>query len=172
MIARCDKKGNILGPIERWEAHEKGILHRAFSVVMKYKDYYIIQHRKHPVFDAVIDVTSSSHQIYNAKTKTLQDTVEATINTLLREWKMSERDFLTKPKVIGTVYYKAKDKHSIYIEHEVDDVVEVKVKRIPEPNYEFAYGSSLMTRRDLMKVGRVREVVAPWVKAMLRKNLL
>ncbi len=172
MIARCDKEGNILGPIERWEAHEKGILHRAFSVVMKYKDSYIVQLRKHPVFDGVMDATSSSHQVFDTRTNTLQDTIEASITTLLREWEMNEKDFLGKPKITGNVYYKAKDKHSIYMEHEVDDVVEVKVKRIPEPNFEFAYGSSLMNRKELLSNKRVNSILAPWVIAMLEKKLL
>jgi hypothetical protein len=46
-IATCDKLGNITGEIERWEAHEKGILHRAFTVALLYKNKIIIQHQKH-----------------------------------------------------------------------------------------------------------------------------
>ena len=172
MIAMCDKRGNILGPIERWEAHEKGILHRAFSVVLKYKQFYIIQHRKHPVFDGALDITSSSHQIFDVKTNMLQDTIEASISTLLREWKISKEDFIGKPKITGSVYYKAKDKYSIYTEHEIDDVVEIKVKCIPEPNLEYAYGASLMTREDLIKNKRANSILAPWVIAMLKKDLL
>ncbi len=171
-IARCDKKGNILGPVERWEAHEKAILHRAFSVVLKYKNLYLVQHRKHPVFDGVLDVTCSSHQIYDKETKTLQDTIKATITTLLREWKMQESDIVGKPKIAGNVYYKAKDKYSIYTEHEVDDVVEIIVKKIPEPNLEFSYGASLMTREEIINTKRTQLILAPWVKAMFRKNLI
>ncbi len=171
-IARCDKSGKILGPIERWEAHEKGILHRAFSVALKYKDYYIVQFRKHPVFDGVLDVTSSSHQIYDPKTKILQDTIEASISTLLREWKISEKDFLGKPRLTGNVYYKSKDKYSIYTEHEVDDVVEIDVKRIPEPNLEYAYGSCLMTTKELKNSKRISPILAPWVTAMLEEKLI
>ncbi len=85
---------------------------------------------------------------------------------------MNEKDFLGKPKITGNVYYKAKDKYSIYMEHEVDDVVEVKVKRIPEPNFEFAYGSSLMNRKELLSNKRVNSILAPWVIAMLEKKLL
>lgn len=168
----CDKRGNIMGPIERWEAHKKGILHRAFSVTLKYKNFYIVQFRRHPVFDGVLDVTSSSHQVFNPETNTLQDTVEASVSTLLREWKMGEEDFVSKPKIVGSVYYKAKDKYSIYTEHEIDDVVEIKVKRMPEPNLEYAYGASLMTREDLIKNKRANSILAPWVIAMLKKNLL
>lgn len=172
IIGRCDKNGKILGPIERWEAHEKGVLHRAFSVALKYKNFYIVQFRKHPVFDGVLDVSSSSHQIYDEKTNTLQDTVEAAVSTLLREWKIEKSDFLGKPKITGSVYYKTKDKNSIYTEHEVDDVVEVRVKKIPEPNLEYAYGMSLMTKNDLLKNKRINSILAPWVIKMLDSNLL
>ena len=172
LIAKCDKKGDILGPIERWEAHKKGILHRAFSVTLKYKNSYIVQFRKHPVFDGVLDVSSSSHQVFNPETNILQDTIEASISTLLREWKISKEDFIGKPKITGSVYYKAKDKYSIYTEHEIDDVVEVKLKCMPEPNLEYAYGATLMTREDLIKNKRANSILAPWVIAMLKKNLL
>lgn len=172
IIARCDKNGKILGSIERWEAHEKGVLHRAFSVALKYKDFYIVQLRKHPVFDGVLDVSSSSHQIYDEKTGNLQHTVEAAVSTLLREWKIKESHFIGEPKVTGTVYYKSKDKNSIYTEHEVDDVVEISLKKIPEPNLEYAYGMSLMTKNDLLKNKRVNSNLAPWVIKMLDSNLL
>ena len=38
MIARVDRQGNILGQIEKWEAHRKGILHKAFTVAIIYKN--------------------------------------------------------------------------------------------------------------------------------------
>ncbi|GAU76018.1 isopentenyl-diphosphate Delta-isomerase [Fusibacter sp. 3D3] len=34
MIIRVDEKDNALGPIEKMEAHHKGILHRAFSILV------------------------------------------------------------------------------------------------------------------------------------------
>lgn len=64
LIAKVDKKGNIIGEIEKWEAHKKGILHRAFTVCLRYEDKFVLQHRKHPSFDGAFDLTSSSHQIF------------------------------------------------------------------------------------------------------------
>ncbi|HVZ67398.1 MAG TPA: hypothetical protein VG917_03980, partial [Patescibacteria group bacterium] len=58
MIATCDKQGNITGEIERWEAHKKGILHRAFTLALIYKGKYIVQHRKHPLFNGTFDITA------------------------------------------------------------------------------------------------------------------
>lgn len=171
MIATCDKKGNITGEIERWEAHKKGVLHRAFTLALIYKGQYILQHRKHPVFDGVYDITSSSHQIM--KDGKLEDTLAAATRTLYREWNIKESDLASKMKVTGAVYYKAKDTTSPYIEHEVCDIVEVKVKRIPEPNYEVAYGASLASLEELSdKKSRIYSVLAPWVKVAIDKKLL
>ena len=171
MIAACDKKGNILGEIEIWEAHEKGILHRAFAVAIVYKGKYIIQHRKHPVFDGVFDVTSSSHQVYMRET--LQDTIEATYQCLEREWNITKKDLVKQPKDLGTVYYKAKDKFSIYTEHEVCNVVVCEVKNLPEIVEEVSYGYSLATKKELLnKSSRLYQGLAPWVWPMIDKNLL
>ena len=63
MIATCDKNGNITGEIEKWEAHKKGILHRAYTVAIMHKGKLLLQHRKHPAFGGVLDATISSHQL-------------------------------------------------------------------------------------------------------------
>ncbi len=171
MIATCDKKGNITGEIERWEAHEKGILHRAFTVALIYKGQFIIQHRKHPVFDGVLDVTSSSHQIYS--NGQLQDTIEATHLTLEREWNLGKKDLIESPKDHGWVYYKAKDKYSIYWEHEVCNIVTVKVKEMPNPVLDIAYGMSLASREEISnKDSQLYQDLAPWVKVMIDQEFL
>ena len=171
MIARVDKKGKIIGEIEKWEAHKKGILHRGFTVAVFFKDYLILQHRKHPAFDATFDVTISSHQLFiNNK---LQDTIDATYDALKRELNLTEDDLISKPEKIGFVYYKAKDPNSEFIEHEIDDIVVVKIKKMPIPNYDFAYGLSLVKRDELSnKKSRIYNNLAPWVKVMLAKNIL
>lgn len=171
MIATCDKKGNITGEIERWEAHKKGILHRAFTIALIYKGQYILQHRKHPVFDGVFDITSSSHQIM--KNGKLEDTITACERTLPREWHIDKSDIIGKMKITGAVYYRAKDTTSPFIEHEYCDIVEVKVKRIPEPNYEVSYGASLAKRAELIdKKSRIYASLAPWVQEAINKKLL
>lgn len=171
IIATCDKKGNITGEIERWEAHKKGVLHRAFTLTLIYNDSYILQHRKHPVFDGVFDITSSSHQLMtNGR---LGDTVISARRTLFREWKVKPADVLGEFKLKGAIYYKAKDTNSIYTEHEVCDIVEVRVKKIPEPNLDVAYGYSLVTKKELMnKKSRTYSLLAPWVKTAIEQGLL
>lgn len=171
IIAKCDKKGNILGPIERWEAHEEGILHRAFTVAIFYKGKLLVQHRKHPVFDSVFDVTASSHQIFDGKN--LQDTIEATHLCLKREWNILSKDLKTIPKDLGTIYYKAKDKFSIYVEHEICNVVVCEVNRLPEINFEVSYGYSLASIQELSNsTSRLHQNLAPWVKVMIDQKLL
>ncbi len=170
MIATCDKKGNMTGSIERWEAHKKGILHRAFTVALIYKGNYVLQHRKHPVFDGVFDITTSSHQIF--KDGHLEDTIQAAKRALKREWKIKESN-IGKFKITGAVYYKAKDEKSIYTEHEYCDIVEVKISKIPEPNLELAYGYSLI-EKDKIKdtTSRTYALFAPWVKKAVEQNLI
>ena len=171
MIARVDKQGNILGQIEKWEAHRKGILHKAFTVAIIYKDKLLVQHRKHPVFNGVLDVTSSSHQVYeNGK---LQDTIKATFLTLKREWNIEKKD-LVKPLVNeGAVYYKAKDKYSEFTEHEVCDLVVAEIKTLKEPNFDFAYGYSLVSKKELSNTSsRLYQNLATWVKVMVKEKFL
>lgn len=170
MIARCDKNGNVLGEIERWEAHEKGILHRAFTVALFYKGKILVQHRKHPVFNGVLDVTSSSHQIYNDNT--LQDTIEATYLTLEREWNLKKEDLTKLPKDLGTVYYKAKDKFSIYTEHEICNIVVATTKRLPQFVDEVSYGYSLVSKDELQNTtSRLFTQLAPWVQVMIKQKI-
>src|SRR5690606_8547615 len=98
-IAQVDRNDNIIGKIEKWEAHTKGVLHRAFTVAIFFEDKVLVQHRKHPVFDKVFDVTVSSHQIY--ENDTLQDDKIALMNTLQREWNISKDNLLKEPKLKG-----------------------------------------------------------------------
>lgn len=170
IIARVNKKGEIIGKIEKWEAHKKGILHKALSVTLTYRGQYIIQHRKHPTFDGVFDLSSSTHQIYI--NDVIQDTIDATIISLDREWGLKTKDFAALPKIDGSIYYKAKDPNSIYIEHEVCEMLTVKLKRLPEPNYEFAYGFSLVDKATLTnKKSLVYKILAPWSKVAIEKGL-
>lgn len=171
MIATCDKQGNITGEIEKWEAHKKGILHRAFTVAIIYNGQLLVQHRKHIAFDGVLDVTISSHQLM--KDGKLEDTIESTLNTLKREWNITKKDLAKPIKNNGWVYYKAKDKFSEFTEHEVCDLLVAEIKKLKEPDFEFAYGYSLVSKEELgRKNSRLYQNLAPWVKVMVEKDLL
>ncbi|MEK7186541.1 MAG: hypothetical protein AAB675_04235 [Patescibacteria group bacterium] len=171
IIAQVNKSGDVIGKIEKWEAHKKGILHKALTIALIYKDQFIIQHRKHPAFDGVFDITSSSHQLFvNEK---LQSTLDAVYETLKREWNISRNDLIGKPKNNGAIYYKTKDPKSEFIEHEVCEILTAELKKLPSPNLEFAYGFSLVKKGEIMnKNGRIYQSLAPWVKKAIAENLL
>ena len=170
-IETVDKSGKHLEYMEKWEVHEKGVLHRGFGVILLYKNYILLQHRKHPAFDAVFDLSSASHQLQiDGKFENLN---EAVINSLEREWNLTKNDLIGKVKRLGYVYYKEKDPKSIYTEQEYCDVLIVKIKKLPEPNLEFAYGYSLITKDELYnKKSRIYENMSPWGKKILAEKMI
>ncbi|MEK7573691.1 MAG: hypothetical protein AAB531_04670 [Patescibacteria group bacterium] len=171
IIAKVNREGKIIGKIDKWEAHRKGILHKALTVAIFYKGSFIIQHRKHPAFDGVFDITSSSHQLF--KNGKLQASLEATYDTLKREWNLSKEDLVSKPKNLGTIYYKSKDSKSEYTEHEMCDILITEVKTLPTPNFDFAYGFSLVKKEEVInKKRRIYQALAPWVKKAIANKLL
>jgi len=170
-IETVDKNGKHLGYMEKWEVHKKGVLHRGFGVILLYKNYILLQHRKHPAFDGVFDLSSASHQLQiNDNFENLN---EAVTKSLEREWNLKKIDLLGKIKRLGFVYYKAKDPKSIYTEHEYCDVLIVKIKKFPQPNLEFAYGYSLVTKDELHnKKSRIYENMSPWGKKILAQKMI
>jgi isopentenyl-diphosphate Delta-isomerase len=170
-IAKLDKKGNTLGQIEKWEAHKKGVLHKAISVTLIYKNQYILQHRNHPAFNGVFDLTSSSHQLYiNNK---LQSSVDTAYECLKREWGVNKNDLAEDIKEVGEIYYKANDPNSIFKEHEVCVMIVAKLKKLPIPNFDYAYGYSLVSKKELAdKKSLIYKTLAPWSKKALELNLI
>ena len=168
IIPQVDKSGKIIGKIEKWEAHEEGILHRGFSVTLIHKGKYILQHRRHPAFDDVYDLTTSSHQLLiKGEFETLE---AAVIKALKREWKNIK--LVGKPKSLGAVYYKEKDPKSRYTEHEVCDILTAEVKNEPKAKPEFAYGSILVSKEELTdKESKIYKNLAPWSKKSIEEDL-
>lgn len=166
-LAKVDKNDKVIGKVERWEAHRKGILHRCFTVCLFYKNQAILQHRKHPAFDSFIDLTCSSHPIF--KGEKLQDTKEAVIEALEREWKTGKSKFQSsKLKYVGKCYYKAEDPNSEFKEHEVCYFYTGEIKAIPQPNLDFAYGFSLVDLKTLKNPKfPLKPSFALWVKHCL-----
>ena len=170
-VGKVDKNGKHLGYVEKWDAHKKGILHRGFAIILVYKNYYLLQHRKHPAFDAVLDLSSASHQLLkNGKFENLE---EAVIFSLKREWNLTKKDLVGKIKRLGFVYYKSKDPKSIYTEQEYCDILITKINELPNPNLEFAYGYSLATKDDISnKKGRIYEAFSPWAKKIIEQKMI
>lgn len=171
LIAAVDKNDDILHPIDKWQAHKDGILHRGFTIVIEYENQLVLQHRKHPVFDQVFDITVSSHQIY--KGDTLQDDIEAIYETLEREWNIKKNDLHEIPSFLGNIYYKAKDPNSIYTEHEFYHFYRCTLKKLILPNFDFAYGFTLVKKSEITnKRNALYPLLAPWIKQAIQDGLL
>lgn len=170
-IAHVDKHDTILSGIEKWEAHKKGLLHRAITVAVFYNDYAILQHRKHPVFDNVFDLSVSSHQLL--QNGEIESDIHTLHRTIKRELGLSPSDLLHEPVHDGAIYYKAKDPHSKYIEHEVCHIYTCHTKNVPKINLEFAYGYSLQKVEEIKnKRSPLYAILAPWVKVMIEQNII
>lgn len=165
-IAQVDKDDIVVGRIEKWEAHKKGILHRGYTAILMHEDRVVVQHRKHPVFDDVFDLTFSSHQIY--KGENLQTDEQALRNGLLREWGMESSHIIEPPKLLDKVYYRAVDEKSPYTEHEIDYIFLIILDKIPVAHPDFAYGYELIPKADLRKkIYNLHAKPAPWVRGIL-----
>ncbi|VVA44058.1 conserved hypothetical protein [Candidatus Roizmanbacteria bacterium] len=160
-LAKVDKDDNILGKIERWQAHKEGILHRGFTMILTYQNRIVLQHRKHLAFDGFFDLTFSSHQIYI--NDVLQTDEDAINDTLKREWNIDQSGIKNIPKYLGKFYYKAKDLNSVFTEHEIDYIYVAELKDLPNPNPNFAYGFELVSKEEINKYK-----VAPWVKEIIK----
>lgn len=169
-IPQVDEQDQFIAPVERWKAHREGILHRAFTVAVYYDGKIICQHRKHPVFDKVFDLTASSHpQVIDGS---IQSVEEAVFATLAREWGMKKTD-VQLLKNVGFALYDDKDPNSEYREHEYCYLLTCETTRLPIVNTEVAYGYSLVSKEEQNDpVKRALYQFAPWVRAFLAKGLL
>lgn len=157
-----DEKGKLRGQNDKWKIHEQGLLHKGFSVALFVNGKILLQVRKHKVFDGVIDITASSHPLFNAN-KTY-DEKEAVFACLKREWNVGSLA-LNGLKSYEPFIYKAIDNNG-YIEHELCTVYQGELKEIPKPNFDFCYGYLLLELSYLLK-NQKHFNLAPWAKKAL-----
>lgn len=170
-IAQVDKEDNIIGKVEKWEAHKKGILHRAISVVINYQGQVVLQHRKHPSFNDCFDISVSTHQLY--KGDELESDLETVYSNLAREFNIKPEDLVTEPIKTGQTYYRAEDPIGGFIEHEVCYFFSCEVKEMPKCNLEYAFGFSLMDLNYLKnEKSLIRKVLSPWTIEALNQNAI
>ena len=170
-LALVDREDSVLGKAEKWDAHKKGLLHRGYTVIITHKGKIVLQHRKHPVFDNVFDLSFSSHQLYEEDV--LQTDEAAIYEGLRREWGMEREDIESPPKFLKTIYYRAEDPRSGYIEHEIDYIFQVEALKTPAASADFAYGFRLVEKPALL-TGDIRlpSPFAPWVKTLLEEHII
>lgn len=174
-LAQVDRNDQLIGPVERWQAHEKGILHRGFTVILTYNNQLLLQQRKHPVFDKKYDLSFSSHPIFVAGQ--LEPMEEAIFRTLKREWNLNGTDLnrsdlksglKTGLKYLDKIYYRAADPKSKFVEHEIDHIYLAEINKLPQPNLDFAYGYKLINQKNLpSKIYDLGSKLAPWVKKIV-----
>ncbi len=94
----------------------------------------------------------------------MQPEDEAIYEMLSREWNLSKNDLKNGLVKKGSVYYKAKDQNSAFIEHEIDYIYLAELKRLPEPNPDYAYGYELTNMpQEFLK----KNTPAPWVEKII-----
>lgn len=171
-LPQVNEQDEIVGKVERWEAHKKSILHRGFTVALKYETAFICQLRKHPVFNGFLDLTASSHQIYIDEV--LQPVEQAIKHCLQREWHWQNNNQIDQLSIqfVGQSVYRAT--HHDYTEHEVCHLYIATVQEIPQVNFDYAYGLALLSKEDLYN--NLEEPLlanlAPWDKALIKDKLL
>lgn len=167
-VAGTNTEDVVTGPVERWKAHKEGILHRGFTLILIHEGNCILQHRKHPAFDGLWDLTCSSHQ--RMIDGILESDEDAMCSALIREWNIGKEDIEGGFQHKGKVYYKAKDVHSMFIEHEFDYVYTAALKKFPSVNKNFAYGCDVVPfEKSVFQQALSRFSLAPWVETMVKQ---
>lgn len=161
-MAQVNRQNKIIGKVEKWRAHRDNLLHRGFTAIIVCNNQVVVQHRKHPVFDAVYDLSFSSHQIeVNGH---WEDGADAVRRGLEREWNLDKADLTQSPKLLTKFYYQAKDPNSLYSEHEIDYLYLVELARLPQPNLDYAYGMAVIDKTEIKDLPRRFSHLSPWVR--------
>ncbi|GIW62558.1 MAG: hypothetical protein KatS3mg090_0384 [Patescibacteria group bacterium] len=178
-LPQIDKKGKIIGKVERWQAHFEGILHIGFTTLLKFKDQILIQIRKHPIFDGKLDLSFSSHPYYKHNKLIYNKT--SIIETLTREWIWENQQGLpqqTDIKFLFKIKYRSQDKQNKLgriLEHEINHYYIINLKTLPKPNPDYSYGYAFITEKKLKNLDLYPfkpTMFAPWIKIILKKNCL
>jgi isopentenyldiphosphate isomerase len=166
-IPLVTNKGVIIGMEKNKIVHKKGLLHKGFTLVCTYKSFYILQMRKHEVFDKTIDATLSSHP-YQSNSKVKRE-IQSVLSSLKREWIVKDAISAQDIFVLGSFIYKAKSDN--FTEHELVTFYSVELKSIPLPKNEYSHGMLLVPKKNLYSLRTVLPI-APWVRKALSLKLL
>ncbi|MCS7093263.1 MAG: NUDIX domain-containing protein [Patescibacteria group bacterium] len=161
-LIQVDRKDKELGPVDRWKAHLKGVLHRGFTCIIKNNGLFVIQKRKHKVFNNVFDLSFSSHPRYLKKDH-VQSVEEAIKENFKREWRLKGK--ITSLRFLEKYYYKEKDPHSDYTEHEINYLYLMEIEGKIENVEEFSYGMDYISLENILKKFKNFNF-APWVKKL------
>lgn len=166
-VVLVDVNDNLLGTMDKLEAHKKGELHRAFSVfIFNEKNELLLQQRAFEKYHSggLWTNTCCSHP------KASENVLEACQRRLMEEMGFStELDFVT------TFIYKANLDHDL-IEHELDHVYIGKYNESPKPNLNEVNAWKYIELNELEKDMKLfPENYTVWFKiiyAKVKKHLL
>ncbi len=126
-IILVDEQDNPLGKMEKLEAHQKGLLHRAFSVfIFNSRGEMLLQQRADTKYHSAGLWTNAccSHPNYG-------ESMERAVNRRLQQ----EMGLNLRPEFIFSFIYKVRFNNGL-IENEFDHVYSVISDSLPEPNKE------------------------------------
>jgi isopentenyl-diphosphate Delta-isomerase len=160
-VVLVDQNNNVIGYMEKMEAHEKGLLHRAFSVfIFNSNNELLLQQRAISKYHSggLWTNTCCSHPRKNEKF------IDAANRRLVEEMGMSvelEKAF--------SFTYKADLDHNL-IEHELDWVFIGKSDTLPVINKEEVESFKYINFQDLVKdIDDNPDVYTEWLKICLNK---
>ncbi len=160
-VVLVDQNNNVIGYMEKMEAHEKGLLHRAFSVfIFNSNNELLLQQRAISKYHSggLWTNTCCSHPRKNEKF------IDAANRRLVEEMGMSvelEKAF--------SFTYKADLDHNL-IEHELDWVFIGKSDDLPVINKEEVESYKYINFQDLVKdIDDNPDVYTEWLKICLNK---
>ena len=160
-VILVDQNNNVIGYMEKMEAHEKGLLHRAFSVfIFNSNNELLLQQRAISKYHSggLWTNTCCSHPRKNEKF------IDAANRRLVEEMGMSvelEKAF--------SFTYKADLDHNL-IEHELDWVFIGKSDDLPVINKEEVESYKYINFQDLVKdIDDNPDVYTEWLKICLNK---
>jgi len=161
-VVLVDEKDNPIGLMEKMEAHEKALLHRAFSVfIFNDKGELMLQQRAAHKYHSPLLWTNTccSHQ------RDGETNLEAGKRRL-----QEEMGFVTEIKEVFSFIYKAPFDNGL-TEHELDHVMVGTHNEAPNINKEEVEAYKWMTLQDVKKdIEKNPEEYTAWFKIIFDKS--
>jgi isopentenyl-diphosphate delta-isomerase len=161
-VVLVDEKDNPIGLMEKMEAHEKALLHRAFSVfIFNSKGELMLQQRAASKYHSPLLWTNTccSHQ------RDGETNLEAGKRRL-----QEEMGFVTEIKEVFSFIYKAPFDNGL-TEHELDHVMVGSFEDAPNINKEEVESYKWMTLEDVKSdIENNPEIYTAWFKIIFDKS--
>ena len=161
-VVLVDEKDNPIGLMEKMEAHEKALLHRAFSVfIFNKKGELMLQQRAASKYHSPLLWTNTccSHQ------RDGETNLEAGKRRL-----QEEMGFVTEIKEVFSFIYKAPFDNGL-TEHELDHVMVGSFEDAPNINKEEVESYKWMTLEDVKSdIENNPEIYTAWFKIIFDKS--